>query len=50
MFVDKKSNSTGLQVADLVARPLGLSYLRPKQTNRSTAAIKTKIWDLKHFP
>jgi hypothetical protein len=40
IFADKKSNSTGLQLADLAARPLGLSYLRPRQPNRAYSAMK----------
>lgn len=43
MFVDKRANSTGLQIADLAARPLGLSYLRPKQTNRASEILRTKM-------
>jgi hypothetical protein len=43
MFVDKRANSTGLQIADLAARPLGLSYLRPKQTNRAADILRTKM-------
>ncbi len=31
VFADKKTNLTGLQLADLVARPVGLSYIRPNQ-------------------
>lgn len=42
-FIDKKSNSTGLQLADLAARPLGLSYLRPKQDNRAVAVLRRKM-------
>ncbi len=41
IFADKKSNSAGLQIADLAARPLGLSYLRPKQLNRAFSAMRT---------
>ncbi len=43
-IVSKKTNSTGLQIADMVARPLGLSVLRPKQENRALEIIKKKIW------
>lgn len=43
MFVDKRSNSTGLQLADLAARPLGLSYLRPDQKNRAVDVLRTKM-------
>jgi len=35
VFVPKASNSTGLQIVDLVARPLALQYLRPTQSNRT---------------
>lgn len=47
-FVKKSANSTGLQIADLVARPIGLNYLRPEQPNRAFDTIKekmiTKMW------
>lgn len=42
-FVDKSANSTGLQLSDLVARPIGLSYLRPHQPNRAYELIRTKF-------
>jgi hypothetical protein len=41
VFADKKSNSAGLQLADLAARPLGLNYLRPTQPNRAYSAMRT---------
>ena len=50
LFADKKSNSTGLQMADLMARPYGLSYLRPEQNNKAVETFKTKIHIAKHFP
>lgn len=40
---DKKSISTGLQIADLVARPIGLRILRPDQPNRAYDIIERKI-------
>ncbi len=43
MFVDKRSNSTGLQIADLAARPLGLAYLRPDQDNRAAKVLQQKM-------
>jgi hypothetical protein len=43
MFVDKRSNSTGLQLADLAARPLGLDYLKPEQVNRAAKVLKEKM-------
>jgi len=59
VFADKKSNSAGLQIADLVARPVGLSILKPSQTNRAFETICGKLllgpngykgWGLKVFP
>ena len=59
VFADKKSNSAGLQLADLVARPIGLSVLRTGQANRAFDAVKPKLlerngrvegWGLKCFP
>ena len=42
-FVPKAFASTGLQIADLVARPIGLNVIRPEQTNRSFEVIRSKI-------
>lgn len=59
IFADKRSNSTGLQIADLVARPIGVSVLKPEQPNRAVDTLKDKLlqkngrvdgWDLKRFP
>ncbi len=50
LFADKKSNSTGLQIADLVSRPVGLNYLRPNQNNRAYDIFKNKIKVKKVFP
>ena len=50
LFIDKRANSTGLQVADLAARPLGLSHIRPEQANRSLDILREKIWGGKTFP
>ena len=50
VFVSKAANSIGLQLADLVARPIALSILRPNQSNRAYDIIKPKIWELKKFP
>lgn len=49
-FADKKSNSCGLQIADLTARPIGLNYLRPDQQNRAFEIIDDKIYRNKYFP
>jgi hypothetical protein len=44
IFSDKKAMSSGLQLADLVARPIGLSFLRPEQGNRSFDVLKEKFY------
>jgi Protein of unknown function (DUF3800) len=59
-FVHKQANSPGLQLADLVARPVGLSVLRPAQSNRAFQVLEDKLyrsaqgkrdgWGLKCFP
>lgn len=51
LFCDKKSNSTGLQLADLIARPIGLHKLKPDQPNRAYDVIAQKVkWWIKSFP
>jgi len=59
VFADKQSNSSGLQLADLVARPVGMSIIRPEQANRAFDILKGKLaqvsghtagWGLKVFP
>ena len=50
IFVDKRSNSSGLQLADLVARPIALNCLRPEQPNRAFNIIKGKALQIKKFP
>lgn len=44
IFSDKKVMSSGLQLADLVARPIGLNLLKPTQTNRAFDVLKTKFY------
>jgi hypothetical protein len=44
VFVDKKANSSGLQLADLVARPVGVKYLRPQQENRAFDVLEQKFF------
>jgi hypothetical protein len=44
VFADKKTNLAGLQLADLVARPVGLSYIRPKQANQAIEVLKHKFY------
>jgi hypothetical protein len=49
VFADKKANSAGLQLADLVARPIALATLRPDQPNRAYDVIKDKLM-IRVFP
>lgn len=42
-FMDKKHNSTGLQVADLVAYPIARHVVKPDQPNRAYELIEPKI-------
>jgi hypothetical protein len=53
-FASKKTNVIGLQIADLVAHPIGRHLLLPNQNNRSFDILKKKLWktdtDLKIFP
>lgn len=44
IFSDKKVMSSGLQLADLVARPIGISILRPDQPNRAFDTLKNKFY------
>ena len=44
VVADKKTNSEGLQLADLVARPIGLHVLRPAQPNRTWSVLEPKLY------
>lgn len=44
IFADKRTNSAGLQLADLVARPVGLSVIRSTQENRAYEILKRKFF------
>jgi hypothetical protein len=60
VMTDKKANSAGLQLADLVARPIGRKVLDPAQPNRACDLLEPKFrrspsgrkegWGLKVFP
>jgi hypothetical protein len=43
IIADKKTNSEGLQFADLAARPVGLSVVRPNQANRAFQILQKKF-------
>lgn len=44
ILADKKTNSEGLQLADLTARPIGLTVLRPDQENRAAEVLEGKFY------
>lgn len=44
IFANKQSNAAGLQLADLVARPVGLNILKPNQQNRAYDIIENKFY------
>ena len=44
VFADKKSNSTGLQIADLTARPIGRHVIVPEQANRAWDLLEPKLF------
>jgi hypothetical protein len=44
IIADKKTNSEGLQLADLTARPIGLATLRPEQENRAAIVLEKKFY------
>jgi hypothetical protein len=44
VIADKRTNSEGLQLADLTARPIGLHVLRPRQSNRAWNVIEAKLF------
>jgi hypothetical protein len=50
LVVPKSVNSSGLQLADLAARPIGLHTLRPHQPNRAFDVLRGKLRALKTFP
>lgn len=45
VICDKKTNSEGLQLADLMARPVGLHILRPDQPNRAFETLAAKFFE-----
>jgi len=42
-FMDKKHNSTGLQLADLVAHPIGKHVINQAQANRAYDVLESKF-------
>jgi len=44
LFANKQANFAGLQLADLVARLVGMSILRLEQENRAFEMLKRKFY------
>jgi len=44
IFVEKKINSAGLQMADLTGHPIGRNFLKPDQNNHAFEIVKQKIY------
>jgi hypothetical protein len=59
-FANKQVNSVGMQLADLIAHPIGRRMLKPNQPNRAYELVERKLlrnehgklegWGLKVFP
>lgn len=43
-FADKRANSAGLQIADLIAHPIGRHYINNHQMNRSFDILEKKFY------
>lgn len=43
VFAHTQINSTGLQFADMTARPIGINYLRPQQSNKAFETLSMKF-------
>lgn len=43
VLASKKTNSAGLQLADMVARPIGRHLLAPEQPNRAFDVLREKF-------
>ncbi|MEE9384767.1 MAG: DUF3800 domain-containing protein [Nannocystaceae bacterium] len=60
VFASKQGNFAGMELADLIARPIGRHMLNPEQANRTWPVIERKLrrspsgdiqgWGLKCFP
>lgn len=48
VFANKLSNSSGIQLADITARPVGLSVIKPAQANRAYKIIEKKFYSGKY--
>jgi len=44
ILADKKTNSIGLQLSDMIARPIGKNFINPIEENRAYDIINTKLY------
>lgn len=45
VFASKAHNHSGMQLADLMARPIGRHVMNPAQPNRAYDVLATKLWN-----
>lgn len=45
VFASKAHNHSGMQLADMVARPIGRHVLNPEQNNRAYEVLARKFWN-----
>lgn len=45
VLANKKTNSVGLQLSDMIARPIGRNIINPNEKNRAYEMIKRKLYD-----
>ena len=50
IFAKKSVNSTGLQLADLTARPIANKTIHPDNSDRAYEIIRDKLYDSRTFP
>ncbi len=46
LIADKKTNSEGLQFADMMACPVGLSIVRPEEPNQAVRILEKKVYQI----
>lgn len=47
VLADKKTNSIGLQLSDMIARPIGRNFINPNENNRAYEIIEKKLYKAK---
>jgi hypothetical protein len=49
VFADKKVNSIGIQLADLIAYPIGRHILNPEEKNLAFEIVEKKLFQYPHY-